>query len=206
MGNKFRHFMFLTIFTMVACTSNGPQQALDKMAKALENFDSTAFLAQMDMTAYASNKLKNITENDQTLNSLNTIGDMLGLGNLDELINNVVDFKGRLTQNFERGVASGQIMAECRTSDTPDCPWVPQSLRDAKIVELNKDAAIARITTPAQLTSWLALRKINDKWQVVGQAVMENRARAYALAGSSALRGQPTQPKNKPVQKAPVDI
>lgn len=180
-----------------ACTTSGPQQTLDEMAQAMERNNPSGFLAQIDMKTYASNYLKSLTIDDSALSSLNALGNALGLGNLDNFLDNIVDMQGRLTRQFETGVSSGELMAQCRVADTPDCPWVPQALRDAQIIELDQNAAIAKITTPARLTSWLALRKTGEKWLVVGHAVLESRAREFALKGS-----QP--PASVPGQKAPA--
>lgn len=175
-----KYLLILGAALLVACTSSGPQGALDEMATAMEKNNSQAFLDHIDMSAFAANHIKNMTMNDDALNSLNALGQMFGLGNLDELIGTVVDMQKKISDQFNRGVASGELMADCARATTPNCPWVPKSLRDAAIVELGQNAAIAKITTPARLTSWLALRKIGEKWLVVGQAVLEATARAYA--------------------------
>lgn len=173
---------------LLACTASGPKKALDDIAKSMEDNNSQAFLAQIDMPAYAANFVKSMTANNEALNSLNVFGQMLGLGNIDQLIDSVVDVRARLADEFNRGVASGELMAQCRDATTPDCPWVPQSLRQAEVKELGQDAAIAKVTTPARLTCWLALRKNNGKWQIVGRAVLEDEAAAMARAGASAVQ------------------
>ena len=167
---------------LVGCTATGPQKALDDLAQAMDKNNGQAFLAGIDMDAYAANYVSNMTNNDEALSSINAIGQMFGLGNLDDLIGSIVDMRKRLSDQFNREIATGELMAKCRQADTPNCPWVPQSLRDARIVEIGQDAAIAQVTTPARLTSWLALRKIDGKWLVVGQAAMESTAREYAAA------------------------
>jgi len=84
---------------------------------------------------------------------------------------------------------------------------VPESLKAAKITELGADAAVAQVTTPARMTSWLALRKVGEKWLVVGQAVMESTAREYALQKAPAAPEKPAPiaptPKEAP-EKTPV--
>ena len=91
----------------------------------------------------------------------------------------------KLRKSLTRGVSTGELMAHCRKAERPDCPWVPESLRNARVVELGPDAAVASVTTPAGMTSWLALRKQGENWRVVGRAVMENMARAFAQAGQA---------------------
>lgn len=197
-----KYLLILSVPLLVACMASGPQKALDELAKAMETNNGQAFLACIDMPAFASNSVKNMTRNDDALNSLNTLTEMFGLGNLNDLsqkfglgsindlIGSVVDMQKRLSGKFDTGVATGELMAQCSRATTPDCPWVPRSLREATVVELGQTAAIAKITTPARLTSWLALRKIGDRWLVVGQAPLEATARAYATA-------QPVQEGNQ---------
>ena len=171
---------------LAACLSaSGPERALDGLATALDSNDSAAFLAGVDMAAFAENHIRNMTAEDPALGSLDALGNFLGLGGVDRFLGNLLDVRGRLETEFRRGVSSGELMARCRTAETPDCPWVPRSLREAKIVELGPDAAIARVTTPARLTSWLALRRVGERWLVVGQAVMEEAARACALGAKA---------------------
>lgn len=185
----------MMILILGACSASGPEKALDKLATALEKNDNAAFLAGIDMAAFTDNYLRDLTSSDEALSSLNALGNMLGLGSLDQLINSVVDMRERLRQQFERGVASGELMARCRTTDKPDCPWVPQSLRDATVVEIDANAAIAKVTTPTRLTSWLALRKFGNDWKVVGMAILESAARSMAqkAAGTAPASGQPAR-------------
>lgn len=178
----------LCILLLGACMATGPQKALNGIADALAKNNSAAFLSHIDMQAFAANHIRNVTRNDEALNSINALGQLFGLGNLDDLIGNLVDMQKKLADQFNRGVASGELVAECAQSTTADCPWVPASLREAAITELGPDAAIAKITTPAKITSWLALHKIGDSWQIVGQAVLEATARQYATAGPKASR------------------
>lgn len=194
--------LLCALFGLAACDKpGGPQKTLDELANALKQNDSANFLAQIDMEKFTANHIASMTKNDETLSSLNALGNMLGLGNIDKLIGSVMDLRGKLTQELDRGVASGELVLQCGRSEKPDCPWVPQSLRDATVVELGENAAIAKITTPAKLTSWLSLSKIDGKWLVVGQAVMENEARHYALQGA----GMKPAPQQAPAQQA-VDI
>lgn len=175
-----KYLFAASIVLLCACTASGPQKALDDLAKAMENNNGQAFISQFDMPVYAANYVKNMTQNDEALNSLNALGKMFGLGSIDDLIQNVVNMQSRLSDQYNRGVSSGELMAECKQATTPNCPWVPQSLRKATVVEINSTAAIAKVTTPANLTSWLALHKVGDKWLITGQAVLESHARAYA--------------------------
>ena len=77
---------------------------------------------------------------------------------------------------------------------------IGSSLKNAKVTELGPDAAVAQVSTPARMTSWLALRKTGEKWLVVGQAVMESTAREYAQQKAPAAPEKPA-----PVTPAPKD-
>ena len=172
----------------------GPQQTLlDSAADALENKDPQKFMACLDIQAYSVNQLKNLTKNDEVLNSLDKLGNTLGLGGLNNIIGSIVDITGTVEQEMNQGVATGPMMAQCRTSITPDCPWVPQSLKAAKIIEVGPDAAIASVTTPANITSWLSLRKEGNAWKIVGRAPLENLARRYASPPREQPADQPGQ-------------
>lgn len=184
-----------------SCTQSGPRETLDLMARAMEENNSQTFLAQINMPLFTENYIKNFTNNDSTLNSLNSIGDLLGLGSLDNLLGSIVDFRAQIDRNFNRGITTGELMAQCKVATTPDCPWYPSALRDARIVELGPNAAIACVTTPARLTSWIALARGEKGWQVVGTAVMEADARTIAAEALNKKpeQGRPTQNPDKPV-------
>lgn len=169
------------------CESGAPQQKLlDKAASALDKKNSAEFLDCIDLSAYAANQIKNMTNNDAVLGTLNKWGNQLGVGRLDNILGNVMDISGKLRQELTEGVASGQIMAQCARALTPDCPWSPSALKKAKIVELGKDAAVAQVTTPANITSWLAMRKIGNAWKIVGRAPMEDAAKQFAATVQNA--------------------
>mgnify|MGYP001267577801 CR=1 FL=1 len=176
---------------VAACVTSGPQKALNDVADALSKNDGAAFLAQLDMKPFATNQIKNMTHEDQALNALDSMGRMLGLGGMEDLLGSVVDMQARLQKQYMRGVSTGELVAQCSKADTPDCPWVPESLKNAQITEIGDDAAVAKVTTPARMTSWLALRKTGEKWLVVGQAVMESTAREYAVQKAPAAPAKP---------------
>lgn len=186
---RFYALAFLAIL-LAACMETGPQKTLNEMAQAMEKNNGTAFLANINMPLYAENYIRSMTRNDEALNSINTLGKLFGLGSLDDLIGGVVDMQSRLVEEYGSGVSTGKLKAECESAVTPDCPWVPASLRDAEIVELSPQAAIAKVTTPTRITSWLSLNKQGDKWLVIGQAALESTASAYALAGIDSTQGK----------------
>lgn len=202
MNKKIGSFALGLALFMVGCTSNGPNATLDKVAKALDENNSSMFLEQFDLPVYTDNFVRGFTRNDSALSSLNQLGNMLGLGSLDSLIGSIVDFRARIEQKFVEGVASGELMAQCKVATTPDCPWYPSSLREAQVIELGANAAIAKVTTPARLTSWLALSKEGEQWKIVGAAVMEGTARELALNG----RQKPAQPAKPANSGKPVNI
>ena len=189
----------LSAVLLTACMTSGPEKTLGEMADALSANDSAAFMANMDLKRFADNEISNMTQESRGLNMLDTLGRRFGIGGVDKMLNSIVDVENDLRQHFQRG----ELMADCRQATTPDCPWVPESLMKAKVVKLNETAAVASVTTPAGMTSWLALQKRGESWQVVGQAVMEDTARKYALGTAAPAGREQPAGRDKP---APVDI
>ncbi|MDR2054902.1 MAG: hypothetical protein LBQ10_03415 [Desulfovibrio sp.] len=194
--------LLLPVF-LAACLPSGPQKTLNAMAEALQKKNSSAFLACLDLKAYASNEIENLTRDNQALNSLNSLGRMMGLGGkmMDDLLGSVLNMESQLRQRYTRGVGTGETENQCRAAQTPDCPWTPEALKNAQVRELSADAAVASVTTQAKVTSWLALRKKGERWLVVGRAPLEDSARAYAAdksapseSGSSVARPAPPAP------------
>ena len=187
---------------LASCLSSGPEKPLGAMADAMEKNDSATFLAQMDMPLFAANEARNMTNENEALNMLDSLGQDLGLGGMDQLLGSALNMEDKLRKSLTRGVSTGELMAHCRKAERPDCPWVPESLRNAKVVELGP---VASVTTPAGMTSWRALRKQGENWRVVGRAVMENMARAFAQAGQAkaapAAPAKTQQPAAKPAPK-----
>lgn len=190
---------------LASCLSSGPEKPLGAMADAMEKNDSATFLAQIDMPRFAANEARNMTNENEALNMLDSLGQDLGLGGMDQLLGSALNMEDKLRKSLNRGVSTGELMAHCRKAERPDCPWVPESLRNAKVVELGPEAAVASVTTPAGMTSWLALRKQGENWRVVGRAVMENMARAFAQAeqakAAPAAPAKTQQPAAKPAPK-----
>lgn len=181
---------------LTGCLDSGPQKPLNAMAKALTERDSALFLAQMDGKAFAANTINALTREDPALRTLDAVGKMLGLGGMEDLVNSVVDTHQRQQELFTRGVSTGELVLECTRATKPNCPWVPEALKAAKVRKLGDTAAIAQVTTPAKLTSWLALRKVGENWLVVGQAPLEATAQAYATGTQAdAQTGAPQQPR-----------
>lgn len=196
-----RFLISLCILAIISCTPSGPQKSLDETAKAMEENNPSDFLANFDLKAYTTNHLVNLAENDKALSILNSLGSALGLGSIDNLINSFVDVEAEIREDFEMGVSTGELMATCKTATTPDCPWVPSSLRNASVIDLGADAAIAKITTPANLSCWLALHKIGGKWLIVGLAPLESQARSFAQKVPAQT---PAKTVPAPKQKVPV--
>ena len=179
---------------LAGCLSSGPEKPLQEAATALAQKDSALFLAQIDMKRFAAAQINNLTQEDTALRTLDNVGKFLGLGGMDELLGSVMNMQMRLEDQFTRTVSTGELEMQCRAATSPDCPWVAQSLRNALVKELNPDAAVARITTPTNISSWLALRKINNVWKIVGQAPLEKSAAGYALETAAPEATQPDAP------------
>lgn len=198
--------LFCGIAFLAACNQGGPQKALDETAKAMENNNPQAFLSNFDLKAYTANRITAMTENDKALNMLNSFGNALGLGSIDSLINSFLDIEADIREDFTLGISTGELMAECRSGDTPNCPWTPEALRSAQIIEVGQDGAIAKVTTKAQLTSWLAMRKIGDNWFIVGLAPLESQARVFASQATPPASQPPHLPKLKIPQLSKPEV
>lgn len=172
--------LLLTGSLLAGCLSSGPEKTLREMATALKQKDPKLFLAQMNVNRYAVSQITNRTQGDAALRALDSMGRMLGLGGMEDLLGSVMDMESKLRADYTRGVSTGELMLQCRKAATPDCPWVPESLEAAKVKELTPTMAVAQVTTPANITSWLALAKKGEQWLVVGQAPLEEQAAQYA--------------------------
>ncbi len=206
-----KKLIILFFVTMLcACSESGPQKTLNDMAKALEKKDPNQFLNQIDMPHFAAAQINNMTRTSEPLRALDAVGRMLGLGGMEHLIGAVRDMQAKETERFTRGVGTGELMLMCKEAKTPDCPWVPSALQDAKVFEVSDVAAVAQITTPTNISSWLALTKTGDVWKVVGQSPLKSDAENFAQgkkrdieqASPMDVPAPPPPPKQEP--EAPV--
>ena len=168
------------------CFETGPQKTLTSLADALNKNDAGGFLSLVDSKRMAQCEMQNMIQEDRALSMLDSLGNRLKLGGVQDLLGQVIDVERELVKDYEKGVSTGSMMAECRTASTPGCPWVPESLKGAEVREISPTAAVARVVTPARMTSWLALQKQGDQWRVVGKASLESTAREYALDQAQA--------------------
>ncbi len=161
---------------------DAPDALLSTLAKALNNKDATLFLSQFDVSSYASAATNRLMQDVAPLGMLDSMGKSLGLGSIEGLVGLVTGSEDEVKAYFQRQVSTGELVQQCSRVRTPDCPWVPQSLTDAVIKELSPTAAVAGVTTPTNIRSWLALAKVGDVWKVVGAAALEQDAARYARA------------------------
>ncbi len=183
-------------FALTGCLSSGPQKPLDEMAQALEARDADAFLAHMDVKRFAGAEVQSMTQGNSALEAIDNVGKFLGLGGVGDFLGTVLQTQDATTKSFTRGVSTGELIQQCTSSKKPHCPWVPESLRSAKVKEFLDTAAVAQVTTPAGITSWLALAKEGDVWKVVGQAVLENEA--MQIAKGIQVPQKPAKPSAEP--------
>lgn len=177
--------LLCSVLLVAACMASGGQKTLNTLADALEKKDASLFLAQIDSKSYASNAVRTHTAQDKALSTLDAMGRSLGLGGVDDLVGSVLDVEADVRKEFMNGVSTGELEAECKKADRSGCPWVAASLRAATMITVNESAAVAKVTTPANITTWLALQKRGEQWLVVAQAPREDMAREYA-AGKPA--------------------
>ena len=184
------------ILLLSGCVGSGPGKALHEVASSLERKDSAAFLAKMDTKRYAAAYMDNITQGNPALKALDgTIGRLFGKG-VTDLVNSVASVETQLVGDFKKRVATGELVNECTQAASTSCPWVPASLRAAKIKELGPDAAVAHVTVPGNIATWIAMSKIGEEWKVVGLSPQEEFAERYAK--------RPPTPPALPVQPPTV--
>ncbi len=166
--------------------ADSPDAVLSTLSKALSNKDATLFLSQFDLPRYASAATKRMMQDVAPLGMLDSVGKSLGLGSIEGLVGLVTGTEDEVKNYFQRSVSTGELVQQCTSARTPDCPWVPQALTNAVIKELSPTTAVAGVTTPANIKSWLAFAKIGDVWKLVGAAALEQDAVRYAGASQTA--------------------
>lgn len=189
-----------SLVLLAGCLSSGPEKTLENLATGLSKKDSTLFLAQFDMQRFAAANLHNITQQNSALRTLDSMSKMFGIGGMDDMLGSILDNPAELSSELKRGVSTGELALACGEAVSPDCPWVATALRAAKVKELSPTAAIAQVTTPTNIASWLALSKVGEAWFVVGQAPLEEQAAQYAMGKTPAA---PTAAPASPQKSAP---
>ena len=183
------------ILLLAGCIGSGPGKALHGVALSLERKDSAAFLAKMDTKRYAAAYMDNLTQGNPALKALDSaVGKLFGTG-VTDLVNSVASVEEQLVGDFTKRVVTGELVNECSQAASTACPWVPASLRAAKIKELGPDAAVAHVTVPGNVATWIAMSKIGEEWKIVGLSPQETFATRYAK--------NPPTPPAKP-QAAPA--
>jgi len=168
------------VLLLGGCIGSGPGKALHEVASSLERKDSAVFLTKMDTGRYAAAFMDNLTQGNQALKMLDSAASRLfGMGVAD-MLNNVASVEAQLVDDFKKRVATGELVNECSRAASTGCPWVPASLRGAKIKELGPDAAVAHVTVPGNIATWIALSKIGGEWKIVGLSPREDFAERYA--------------------------
>ncbi len=172
--------LLLMTFLLSACNQTSSSNPLSNMADALEKKDPELFLQQIDMSRYAKAQLDNMTNESEPLKALDAVGKMLGIGGMSDLIGAVSDAKNKEIKHFNRGVSTGELELMCKQSKKPNCPWVATSLNNAKMENISDTASVARVTTPTNISTWIALAKIGENWKVVGMSELKEIAINYA--------------------------
>ncbi|MBQ7608307.1 MAG: hypothetical protein IJU76_10115 [Desulfovibrionaceae bacterium] len=182
--------VFLAHLFLVSACGETPtaKSALANVALALEQNNASLFLAHFDLKACAAGQIRNMTDANDALYTLDKLGKSLGIGGMEDLLGNLYDVEHSLKQNFVKKVSTGALVQECSRSDASGCPWVPDSLRRADVRKVDDSCAIARIVSPAKMTTWLALAKRGERWMIVGWADLEETAKRYALGRDEILK------------------
>jgi hypothetical protein len=179
---------------LAGCIGSGPGKALHEVASSLERKDSAAFLARMDAGRYAAAFLDNLTQSNPALKALDSAaGKLLGVGVAD-MVKSLTSMEEQIVGDFKRRVSTGELVNECSQAASSGCPWVPASLRGAKIKELGPEAAVAHVTVPGNIATWIAMAKTGGEWKIVGLSQREEFAARYAQNPSAA----PAPPAQRP--------
>jgi len=191
---------------LAGCVGSGPGKALHGVASSLERKDSAGFLAKMDTKRYAAAFMDNLTQGNPALKALDSaVGKLFGMG-VTDLVNSVASVEEKLVGDFKKRVSTGELVNECSQAASVGCPWVPESLRSAKIKELGPNAAVAHVILPGNAATWIAMSKIGEEWKVVGLSPQEEFATRYAKNPPTPPT-PPTQPQAAPVSpEKPVTI
>jgi len=195
-----RAFLFAAgVLLLAGCIGSGPGKALHDVASSLERKDSAAFLAKMDAKRYAMAFMDNLTQGNPALKALDSAASKLfGMGVMD-MVNSVASVEEQLVGDFKKRVATGELVNECSQAASTGCPWVPASLRGARIKELGPDAAVAHVTVPGNIATWIAMAKIGEEWKIVGLSPQEELSARYAKnppASPAPPARQPAAPAN----------
>ena len=183
---------------LTGCIGSGPGKALHEAASSLERKDSAAFLAKMDTKRYAAAYMDNLTQGNPALKALDSAaGRLFGMGVAD-MINSVASVEEQLVADFKKRVSTGELVNECSQAASTACPWVPASLRGAKIKEFGPDAAVAHVTVPGNVATWIAMAQIEGAWKIVGLSPQEEFAARYAKNPPSL----PASPGQQPAAPA----
>ena len=180
MRDAMKAFLSAACMLLAGCIGSGPGKALHETASSLERKDSAAFLAKLDARRYAAAYMDNLTQSNPALKAFDSAaGKLLGMGVAD-MVESLVPMEEQLVGDFKKRVATGELVNECSQAASTTCPWVPASLRDAKIKELGPDAAVAHVTVPGNIATWIAMSKTGEEWKIVGLSPREEFATRYA--------------------------
>jgi hypothetical protein len=182
------------ILLLAGCIGSGPGKALHEVASSLERKDSAAFLAKVDAGRYAAAYLDNLTQGNPALRALDSAaGKLFGMGVAD-LLNSLALVEEQLVGDFRTRVATGELVNECSRAASTGCPWAPASLRGAKIKELGPDAAVAHVTVPGNIATWIAMARTGGEWKIVGLSPREEFAVRYAQNPPAPPAQRPSAP------------
>jgi len=195
MKNAMNGFLFAACALLLAsCIGSGPGKALHEVASSLDRKDSAAFLAKLDSRRYAAAYMDNLTQGNAALKALDSAASRLfGMGVAD-MVNSVASVEEQLVADFKKRVSTGELVNECSQAASTACPWMPASLRGAKIKELESDAAVAHVTVPGNIATWIAMAQIEGEWKIVGLSPQEEFAERYAKNPPVLLKSPAQQP------------
>ena len=91
------------------CFETGPQKTLTSLADALNKNDAGGFLSLVDSKRMAQCEMQNMIREDRALSMLDSLGNRLKLGGVQDLLGQVIDVERELVKDYEKGVSTGSM-------------------------------------------------------------------------------------------------
>lgn len=179
-SNKLTIFILAFFSAFAMGCSSGPEKAINAAAEAIKNKDPEAFEKAVDIKTYFE-----ISQSEQMAAQKQAMSAILGSAFANKSMKyansmlppQTVD---KAVKDFKEIISTGQITLMCQQSKKPDCPWLAESLEKAATQETGSNSAVASVDTPNGLRQWLAIRKYEDAWKIMGVTSTEERAKYLA--------------------------
>jgi hypothetical protein len=190
--------MILTFSFLLSACGSGPEKALKKTAKALEEKNLEAFKSSVEIRSV----LRGLAEKDrkEKQNTMNQLRKVFGSSEdlFSEMMPNYTDVKmiDAMATEMEKNVSSGKLIL---SSKEKGLPWEPDVLRKAKVKETGENSAVVPVDSSIGLRTWLAIRQIQkDQWKITG--LFENEGEAKYWCSDQRIVDIKTENENRIAQ------